>query len=448
MLIGQPVFVIAAGVALYIHMRPNTNRHAKYTALIIAVSAVWAGHMTAYAVRQPVLQAAMVLIGPLYLLVIGLIAKKIVATDENDKGGIASARTRKLFGKVKDCGKVGIGIICISIYVPILYEFFVWYLAVTYLTLRYLLGECLAQKPILYLRSFSYSNASKSFDIVSRIGSRHGILIGLAHQSQPASELHCDVGVTEHGRFYTVPDDIWKGWVAYYLQICSVAVIDVTVGTQSIIWELEQSRRWLPNDRVLVLRQKGSKMPIPLDMQSLEYDLECDDLDHVMGPLHAWFHRAIYGTKPRSAATGTGDTANSTLLLIVQFVFLIVFGVLVWDSIEDRSDRAKKRIESEQRLIPLKPTSGPFEPNLYWKLKLESGQPLIPLEPTSEPFDLKKAGDYFEGLELIPLEPMSEPFGPSLDSKGDFFELNSERMRRVSPSGRARGQKSEAKDLD
>ena len=65
--------------------------------------------------------------------------------------------------------------------------------------------------------------------------------------------------------------DSWQQEVQRQLAQADLAVIDVTVGSDNVAWELSQARAWLPEDRVIAICAAGSEAA--REMECIAYEL-------------------------------------------------------------------------------------------------------------------------------------------------------------------------------
>jgi hypothetical protein len=112
--------------------------------------------------------------------------------------------------------------------------------------------ERMSETPILYLRSFSSAATKDLFGkVVAPVASRHGVLVGIAHEAQPSRELFGVSHPTDRGRFFACSDDDWRVWIETKLTQSSFVIADVTVETVGLTWELELARERLGDERIL-----------------------------------------------------------------------------------------------------------------------------------------------------------------------------------------------------
>ena len=123
-----------------------------------------------------------------------------------------------------------------------------------YLILRFCVRARMSQRPFLYLRSFSETEAARVFSsVIMPALDRQGVVSGLVHSKQTSGTLHRDVPVLWRAAFTHISDEQWRTWVQKELERCEGAIVDLSVASQSVHWERETAERILGVDRVLVL---------------------------------------------------------------------------------------------------------------------------------------------------------------------------------------------------
>ena len=161
-----------------------------------------------------------------------------------------------------------------------------------YLILRYIIGMRLEKAPIIYLRSFHYSEGPTALGhIVGRIASRFGILYALVHKEQKGSDLLAESRITEQTLVATVPDSEWQNYVTTMLKSCSVVIIDQSLTTDSLQWEINNSIEFVDNMRIAILQKKGTNAKKVQDIWTLEYDLDKDSKKKARRALLSWFKK-------------------------------------------------------------------------------------------------------------------------------------------------------------
>lgn len=159
-----------------------------------------------------------------------------------------------------------------------------------YLALRYVMKSEMEKHPILFLRSFRYSETPAVFGrIVSPVASRFGVIIALTHQSQPPSDLHRDTSSIAQANVRFAADDSWQEILSRYLKSSSAAIIDLTVESQGVSWELHEALQTLGKHSVVVLSQRGAESSIPQEISVVEYDLDVKSFKIARHALRQWF---------------------------------------------------------------------------------------------------------------------------------------------------------------
>lgn len=161
-----------------------------------------------------------------------------------------------------------------------------------YLYLRYILGEYLAAAPIIYLRSFHYNEGPIALgQIVGKVAARFGVIYAVVHSEQKGSELMAHSPLTEQPRVSALPDHKWKRMIISRLKDCSVALIDRTVSSDGLQWEIRKAQERLGSSRIAVLQRKGTTLAKIPGVLTLEYELDETSLKEAREKLKNWFKK-------------------------------------------------------------------------------------------------------------------------------------------------------------
>ena len=144
-------------------------------------------------------------------------------------------------------------------------------------------------------------------------------------------KLFKNAEISKHARFYTLSsdDDRWQSWVTEHLHRCSAVLIDISVDSDGLKWELDRSQELVSRERILVLQEIGSKLPIPSQVCSILYlrrnkwDKESKDPDRP-GPgqiMFYWFDEMFVGRAIRRRAWWT---------IIWMFLALFCATIGIW----------------------------------------------------------------------------------------------------------------------
>jgi hypothetical protein len=159
-----------------------------------------------------------------------------------------------------------------------------------YLWLRFLVFEAMAERPIIYLRAFRYVQGPTAFGrIVFKVARRFSVIVAIVHQAQRGSALMRHTSILEQPRTALLPDDRWQTWVVERLKTASAVIIDATVQTDALAWELDHARSVAGLDRTCVLIQRGGTRPE--EVFCLEYELDRRSVKAVRTALKQWLSR-------------------------------------------------------------------------------------------------------------------------------------------------------------
>lgn len=144
---------------------------------------------------------------------------------------------------------------------------------VVYLVTRYLAGERMARAPILYLRSFHHAGGPSAFGrIVARVASRYGPLVALIHEKQSALQLHAETRLTERAELEAASEKSWQSWVERRMDQASAVIIDATVSSPGLSWELELALKRMDATRIILLAQKETAVACPANVWRIDYE--------------------------------------------------------------------------------------------------------------------------------------------------------------------------------
>lgn len=133
-------------------------------------------------------------------------------------------------------------------------------LAVIVVVYAYYGRTALKKHSILYLRSFSYKNAPRILERIVLPATRGaGFLTAITHQLQkPIEILPKTKGALDNIDLEILDDEAWQDWVIQQLKKSSAAIIDLTILTKGVLWELDQAINILPSDKIVVLLGESS----------------------------------------------------------------------------------------------------------------------------------------------------------------------------------------------
>jgi hypothetical protein len=140
---------------------------------------------------------------------------------------------------------------------------------------RYFARRDVARSPVLYLRSYSDDLAGTFFGkvLAPAVGAR-AVLIGLVHEMQTSRQLHRQAALAHHADVYVLSDHDWQRWVVASLQGSLGVIIDVSVMTPSLRWEIEQALRHLSAERVLLVSRTDIDETLSAGARSYRYGLD------------------------------------------------------------------------------------------------------------------------------------------------------------------------------
>lgn len=124
---------------------------------------------------------------------------------------------------------------------------------IAFVLIRYAAGESLARFPIIYLRAFSSKDVVRTFTrIVAPALSKLHVLVGLTLRRERKLLVKARFGPSA-ASLYVVPDDVWKSWVQSELRRSYAVLLDYSVPTENLDWELAEALRLNDASRVAIL---------------------------------------------------------------------------------------------------------------------------------------------------------------------------------------------------
>jgi hypothetical protein len=264
------LIVLSITIGLVIHVSGG-QRYIKYEFLVYGISAgTYEPFLTgAYLVAREgssSLSGRALLVGSFVIYVIFLGAVRIFPALRIGPPGCFMPSSRRLFFWVKRSGFVFALISLGGGAAPML--------VTPYLILRYILGERMSEAPILYLRSFHYGEGPTAFGkIVARVASRYGVLRALVHETQGPLELHAQTRLTERANFTRVPDADWQDWIRTEMLRASAIIIDRSVPSEGLSWELDQALKHAEPPKIILLTKQGTVASTPPNIWNIEYEM-------------------------------------------------------------------------------------------------------------------------------------------------------------------------------
>jgi hypothetical protein len=250
-------------VAVGLHYIPNTRRRPKYELLAAALTVLavpgtladpW---LQAGIVGQDALYLSSTYMGnflsqTIYFVLAGLIFYPLLRTS----GDRTARRAWALYHLTHRVRGLPAALVAVAPLFPAGGLFGSGFLC---LVACYLIGEKALESPFLYLRSFHDSNSSVVLaKIIMPAAGRFAPVLSTAHSLQPPEELYRKTNALTTARLTVLPDGAWQEWILTVLPRCRAVLIDASVASGSLLWELEQARAALPPQKIAVLAQEDA----------------------------------------------------------------------------------------------------------------------------------------------------------------------------------------------
>jgi hypothetical protein len=274
------LLVVFFFLAFLEQIRPYGNRRRKYDYALALTSTIWLGHelfLGSYKtlVFQPLIALALALVTAFFMR---LICKPA------DNPGPAARKTHLWIKALVDWPVV----VVLALWLPIA-------LAVV-LVMRYRCVQWMANCPIVYLRSFSQENAPRVFQrVITPEANSYGVLVALVHQTQSASNLKGSKDLMEGSQFSGTSDDKWKAWVADKIKHASAIIIDYSIPTEGVRWEVERAVKKTDPERIVLLAQHDSNIEAPAGAHVIKYEDSKAGFKAARMEFYYWVYARVMG---------------------------------------------------------------------------------------------------------------------------------------------------------
>jgi hypothetical protein len=251
--------------SLFYHRLPNHNRRLKYETAQIAF-ALW---VLAVAVGDH--WGVLLLIDsfavPLWVAALSLAARSYMPP--SPQSGLATPSAMRAYRLTMTWGP-GSGVLHFLAWLVVRVTSFTFH---GYMVVRYVAKERMSSRPALYFRSFHHPHIGPLFGkLLAPTVGRRLVLEPLVHRAQLAAAIYRKAHPGWHGRALVLPDEGWQARVEEKLHDCSVVLIDVTVPTETLAWEIQTALEIVPHERIACVLPRGAARSLPRSIAVLEYD--------------------------------------------------------------------------------------------------------------------------------------------------------------------------------
>lgn len=164
------------------------------------------------------------------------------------------------------------------------------------LVMRYRSVQWMGNCPIVYLRSFSQENAPRVFQkVISDPANKYGVLVALVHESQSASDLTTNYDFLEGSQFSGSCDDDWQAWAADKIEQASAVIIDYSIATEGIRWEVEYALEHSDPSRIVMIVQQGSTIEAPAGVHVIKHEDSRVGFGKVSDEFEKWVCTRVLG---------------------------------------------------------------------------------------------------------------------------------------------------------
>ena len=197
------------------------------------------------------------------------------------------------------------------------------------LMIRYLIVERFRQQPVIYLRSFHYDDSADVFgDAIAPALAPFGVVKGLVHSQQTGGALFSRTSFWQLGLMATVPDAHWKDWVTKALRSAGLVIIDSSMPTGSIKWEIAAALHAVDGRRVLIIARDQASTNSTVDVEVIKYGQGPKAMARLQRDITGWAGRALPGGLSERLRFATAVWICLLLLAIALLVVPALFVAL------------------------------------------------------------------------------------------------------------------------
>lgn len=188
------------------------------------------------------------------------------------------------------------------------------------LMIRYLSGERFRRQPVIYLGSFHYDAAAKVFgEAVAPALAPFAVIKGLVHSKQTGGALFSRTSIWQFGLMATVPDAHWKDWVAKALSSASLVIIDRSVQTESVMWEVATALHFVDQRRVVIISSDQEPINNTSDVEVIKYGHGPEMITRLRRDIGSWAETTL--------PTGRSKRVFVTVVLICATLLAYILEV-------------------------------------------------------------------------------------------------------------------------
>ena len=164
------------------------------------------------------------------------------------------------------------------------------------LMIRYLVIERFRQQPIVYLRSFHHQDAAEVFGrAIAPAIARFGVVKALVHTRQTGGALLSKASIWQFGLMATAPDEHWQDWVTEALRTARLVIIDCSILTDSVKWEVDAALQHVKRQCVLVITDDQAPIGAATDTEIVFYGQGPKWTARLESNIAAWAEWALPG---------------------------------------------------------------------------------------------------------------------------------------------------------
>jgi hypothetical protein len=280
------------GLAAWLHLKEGSNRKNKYELIISGMTmlyigyhfligmtpgvfAKWQHEETLEIVENFASEFAGELFGPALWLVVIAAISSILIRRRASSGSKEPGRIINLLYKCRFALNPSIWL-SISLFawgisdLPLARSYAA--LGILLMPVRYFVLQRMLETPIIYLRSFSYAQAPVVLGKIVMPAARFlAPVLAISHDLQAADQIYRRTDPTEQINLIRAPDKEWREQISQQLTRSLATIIDYTLQTEGVVWELEEAMRVVQRNRIIVLQSvDAERIPIS-DIKVITY---------------------------------------------------------------------------------------------------------------------------------------------------------------------------------
>jgi hypothetical protein len=275
--------------ATILHLLPNTSRGLKYSFLMLAqLDSIYAS-IFVFTEKYIFPYGLEVLIFFLPVIFYSLYLIVIVILINPSNISKYKVHDKKLIRLVRPIRIIGIILVALYInaYVPpvsiinaylffktnsLLLIYLPKFLMLGYLPIRYTLFQHLERSPLLLLRSYHNKGFSSLLQKhIIPVASRYGVIVTTSHELQKTNVLFNKSLIMQQPISFHLRLKEWKSWVIDAIYRSSIVIVDNTVESDGLKWEIEKVLELSCSSKMILINNKKSHISFDLPISQIYF---------------------------------------------------------------------------------------------------------------------------------------------------------------------------------